>query len=158
MCSVWLAFNPECLTHSAWKMPIKRILSLKHKEAFRKGRREGQGGEKELLRVGWRSRFNTRQCRKAFLLGGIILPLAQWFLQGREGPGQPGRKSMSGSGKKKSPGGSPVGTNWNWAQLQVRLHAFQMPPWNRSLWYLCKGDAWNKREIITAPWPCPVSL
>lgn len=61
---------------------------------------------------------------------------------------------MSGSGRKKSTAGSPVGTNWNQTQLEVMLHAFQMPPWNQFLLYLCKGGAWNKSEIITAPWPC----
>lgn len=81
------------------------------------------------------------------------------FYKSREGAGQPGRQSMSGSGRKKSTAGSPVGTNWNRTQLEVMLHAFQMPPWNQSLLYLCKGGAWNKSEIITAPWPCnPESL
>lgn len=70
----------------------------------------------------------------------------------REGTGQPGRQSMSGSGKKKSTAGSPAGTNWNWTQLEVMLHAFQMPPWNQFLLYLCKGGAWNKSEITMAPW------
>lgn len=72
----------------------------------------------------------------------------------REGTGQPGRQSMSGSGKKKSTAGSPVGTNWNRTQLEVTLHAFQMPPWNRFLLSLCKGGAWNKSEITRAPWLC----
>lgn len=77
-----------------------------------------------------------------------------YFYKAREGTGQPGRKSMSGSEKKKSTSGSLVGTNWNRTQLEVTLHAFQMPPWNRFLLYLCRGGAWNKSDITTTPWPC----
>lgn len=76
-----------------------------------------------------------------------------YFYKAREGTGQQGRRSMSGSGKKKSTAGSPVGTNWNRTQLEVTLHAFQMPPWNRFLVYLCKGGTWNNSEITTTPWP-----
>lgn len=140
--SAWHIPRGRCLWRESCLWSMKRPL----------GRGSGHGGENELRRVGWRSHFNTSPCCKALLLGGIILPLARLFVQGQAGPGQPGRESMSGSGKKKNPEGSPVGTNWNRAQLQVRLHAFQMPPWNRSLRYLCE------RESITAPRPGPRSL
>ena len=61
---------------------------------------------------------------------------------------------MSGSGWREITTGSPTGTSWNWAQLEVILHAFQMPSWNDLLLPLYKGGAWNRSKILTAPWLC----
>ena len=42
-----------------------------------------------------------RHCCEAPLLGGVSLPLHDHFYKAREGTGQPGRQSMSGSERKK---------------------------------------------------------
>lgn len=139
------------VTHSVWLVPVKQILSK-----VWSGLWEGDQIEEE--------RMNCLELAEEAILvrDNVPRPLSwvessclwqNYFYKAREGTGQQGRRSMSGSGKKKSTAGSPVGTNWNRTQLEVTLHAFQMPPWNRFLLYLCKGGTWNNSEITTTPWP-----
>lgn len=101
------------------------------------GKESNQGAGNELLRGNWRNLLDVRWHSKALSWVELFFLRHNHSYKAREGAGQPGRHSMSGSGKKKSTAGSPVGTNWNWTQLEVMLHAFRMPPWNRFLLYLC---------------------